>query len=89
MRKDDSIKLKSFKGDYLRRSDTDQGITTGNNDFDNSWKIDWNGESISLKSSKGDFLHRAESGKGVTTQQTGAGNDWSVEIVASGKILVD
>ena len=89
MRKDDSIKLKSFKGDYLRRSDTDQGITTGNFDFDNSWKIYRNGESILLKSSKGDFLHRAKSGKGVKTQQTGAGNNWSVEIVASGKILVE
>ena len=73
----------------MRRADTDQGITTGNNDLDNSWKIYRNGESISLKSSKGDFLHRAESGKGVTTQQTGAGNNWSVEIVASGKILVE
>ena len=73
----------------MRRSKTDEGITTGSNDLDHSWKIDWNGKSISLKSSKGDFLHRAESGKGVTTQQTGAGNDWSVEIVASGKILVD
>ena len=89
MRKDDSIQLKSLKEDYLRRADTDQGITTGNNDLDNSWKIYRNGESISLKSSKGDFLHRAESGKGVTTQQTGAGNNWSVEIVASGKILVE
>ena len=71
----------------MRRSDTDEGITTGYNDLNNSWKINWNGNKISLKSSNGDFLYRAESGKGVSIQKTGDGNNWSVEIVSSGKIL--
>ena len=73
----------------MHRAETDQGVTTGDGDINNFWKINWNGNKISLNSLNGEFLYRAESGKGVVTQKNGAGNSWSVEIVSSGKISVD
>ena len=73
----------------MHRAETDQGVTTGDSDINNFWKINWNGNTISLNSLNGEFLYRAESGKGVVTQKSGAGNNWSVEIVSSGKISVD
>ena len=87
-RKGNTIHLKSWKGDFLHRSDTTQGITTSQSGVGNSWTVIWNGTQISLKSfPKGDFLHRVDSGQGVTASDSGPGILWSVEIVTRGTII--
>lgn len=76
------IKLKSWKGDYLHRPDSDQGVTTWSTGVGNEWTIEKiAGDKIKLKSWKGDYLHRPDSDQGVTTWSTGVGNEWIVELL--------
>ncbi|MFT5686635.1 MAG: hypothetical protein ACI8RZ_007591 [Myxococcota bacterium] len=74
-----TVQLKSWKGDYLHRPDSDQGVTTWNTGTGNHWTVECldNG-GVQLKSWKGDYLHRPDSDQGVTTWNTGGGNVWSV-----------
>ncbi|MEB3123438.1 MAG: hypothetical protein VKL41_19720 [Snowella sp.] len=81
------IKLKSWKGDYLHRPDSEQGVTTWGTGIGNEWTVEEiAGNKIKLKSWKGDYLHRPDSAQGVTTWSTGIGNEWTVEKIADGKI---
>jgi hypothetical protein len=81
------ISLKSWKGDYLHRPDSPQGVTTWNTGIGNAWTVELiDGNKIRLKSWKGDYLHRPDSTQGVTTWNTGIGNEWSVELVDGNKI---
>ena len=81
------IKLKSWKGDYLHRPDSAQGVTTGGTGAGNEWTVEVLADNkIKLKSSKGDYLHRPDSAQGVTTWSTGVGNEWTVEAIADHKI---
>jgi hypothetical protein len=74
------ISLKSWKGDYLIRPDTPQGVTTGEKGIESSWIIETNPDgTIMLKSWKGDYLHRPDQPSGVTTWNTGIGNEWTIE----------
>ena len=81
------IKLKSWKGDYLHRPDTDQGVTTWHTGIGNEWTVEAIADNkIKLKSWKGDYLHRPDTDQGVTTWHTGVGNEWTVEVIATNKI---
>ena len=81
------IKLKSWKGDYLHRPDTAQGVTTWNTGIGNEWIVESIGDNkIKLKSWKGDYLHRRDTSEGVTTWNTGIGNEWIVESIGDNKI---
>ncbi|MDB9333095.1 lamin tail domain-containing protein [Nodularia spumigena CS-591/04] len=78
------IKLKSWKGDYLHRPDTAQGVTTWNTGIGNEWIVESIGDNkIKLKSWKGDYLHRPDTAQGVTTWNTGIGNEWIVELIST------
>jgi hypothetical protein len=81
------IKLKSWKGDYLHRPDTDQGVTTWHTGVGNEWTVEAIADNkIKLKSWKGDYLHRPDTEQGVTSWHTGVGNEWTVEAIADNKI---
>ena len=81
------ISLKSWKGDYLHRPDSPQGVTTWNTGIGNAWTVELiDGNKIRLKSWKGDYLHRPDSTQGVTTWNTGVGNEWTVELIDGNKI---
>ena len=78
------IKLKSWKGDYLHRPDSAQGVTTWDTGVGNEWTVEAIADNkIKLKSWKGDYLHRPDSAQGVTTWNTGVGNEWTVEAILS------
>jgi len=77
------IKLKSWKGDYLHRPDSAQGVTTWDTGVGNEWIVESIGDNkIKLKSWKGDYLHRPDSAQGVTTWDTGVGNEWMLEVIS-------
>jgi len=81
------IKLKSWKGDYLHRPDSAQGVTTWDTGVGNEWIVESIGDNkIKLKSWKGDYLHRPDSAQDVTTWDTGVGNEWIVESIGDNKI---
>jgi|GEM_PF-1916036 len=81
------IKLKSWKGDYLHRPDTEQGVTSWSTGVGNEWIVESIGDNkIKLKSWKGDYLHRPDSAQGVTSWNTGVGNEWIVESIGDNKI---
>jgi len=81
------IKLKSWKGDYLHRPDSDQGVTSWSTGVGNEWTVEVIADNkIKLKSWKGDYLHRPDSDQGVTSWSTGVGNEWTVEAIADNKI---
>jgi hypothetical protein len=73
------IRLKSWKGDYLHRPNTAQGVTTWYTGIGNEWIVECRDNKIHLKSWKGDYLHRPDTAQGVTTWYTGIGNEWTVE----------
>ena len=78
------IKLKSWKGDYLHRPDTERGVTTWDTVAGNEWILEMgeNGK-VMLESWKGDYLHRPDTERGVTTWDTGVGNEWIVEVITN------
>ncbi len=79
------ISLKSWKGDYLHRPDTEQGVTTWNTGIGNRWIVEpVEGGKYKFKSWKGDYLHRPDTDQGVTTWLTGVGNEWIVEPIGDG-----
>ena len=89
------IKLKSWKGDYLHRPDSRQGVTTWHTGIGNEWTVNCVSKSlleclkndkVTLKSWKGDYLHRPDSKQGVTTWHTGVGNQWVFQHIANNKI---
>jgi hypothetical protein len=81
------IKLKSWKGDYLHRPDSAQGVTSWSTGVGNEWTAEpIEGNKIKLKSWKGDYLHRPDSAQGVTSWSTGVGNEWIVEPIEGNKI---
>jgi hypothetical protein len=76
----DMVRLKSWKGDYLHRPDSPQGVATWDTGIGNIWSVECvEGGKIQLKSWKGDYLHRPDSTQGVTTWNAGMGNVWIVE----------
>ncbi|NEZ56013.1 LamG-like jellyroll fold domain-containing protein [Adonisia turfae] len=82
-----TIKLKSWKGDYLHRPDSAQGVTSWSTGVGNEWIVEAiDNNKIKLKSWKGDYLHRPDSAQGVTTWHTGVGNEWTVEAIDNNKI---
>ncbi|HEX2688496.1 MAG TPA: CHAT domain-containing protein [Kofleriaceae bacterium] len=74
------IKLKSWKGDYLHRPDTAEGVTTWTTGKGNEWTAECDGGMVKLKSWKGDYLNRPDSAEGVTSSNTGQGNEWTLEL---------
>ncbi|MFO0589797.1 MAG: hypothetical protein U0441_19815 [Polyangiaceae bacterium] len=79
----DRVRLRSWKGDYLHRPDSAQGVTTWNTGAGNLWTLQCNTNgTVQLRSWKGDYLHRPDSAQGVTTWSNG---DWTVEPKADGR----
>ena len=87
------IKLKSWKGDYLHRPDTPEGVTTWNTGIGNEWTIELgpNGNTFlntyMLKSWKGDYLLRPDTPEGVTTGGPGAEAEWNFQPQVDGQVL--
>jgi len=87
LKQSSKISLKSWKGDYLHRPDSPQGVTTWNTGVGKEWIVEFiDGNKIRLKSWKGDYLHRPDTPQGVTTWNTGVGNEWTVELIDGNKI---
>ncbi len=78
------VRLRSWKGDYLHRPDSPQGVTTWPVGIGNEWTVECkpNGN-IQLRSWKSDYLHRPDSPQGVTTWAFG---EWGVESLANGNV---
>jgi hypothetical protein len=75
-----SIRLRSWKGDYLHRPDSLQGVTTAAADDGALWRpVAGADGTLLLRSWKGDYLHRANAPEGVTTWNRGMGNHWRPE----------
>ncbi|WP_257459281.1 LodA/GoxA family CTQ-dependent oxidase [Archangium lipolyticum] len=74
------IRLKSWKTDYLQRTDAAQGVTTSTSGAGTEWLVEWVGNNtLRLKSSKGDYLQRTDAAQGVTTGATGVNTVWIIE----------
>jgi len=79
LRQCETVRLRSWKGDYLHRPDGPGGVTT--------WptgEMDWSVERAAsgrfcFKSWKGDYLHRPDGPPGVTTWPVGE-IEWTVEV---------
>ncbi len=77
-----SLRLRSWKGDYLYRPDSLQGVTTAAADEGSLWNpVAGADGTLLLRSWKGDYLHRANAPEGVTTWNRGSGNHWTMEFV--------
>jgi hypothetical protein len=82
-----AVTLRSWKGDFLHRPDSPQGVTTWNTGIGNVWTpVAGANGTVQLRSWKGDFLHRPDSPQGVTTWNTGIGNDWTPIFGANGTV---
>ena len=80
------IRLKSWRGDYLYRPDSAQGVVAAD-DGDLEWMVEYiDGGKVRFKSRKGDYLHRPATAQGVTTWHTGIGNEWRLETLKDGKV---
>jgi hypothetical protein len=87
--KNGKIKLRSWKGDYLHRPDSVQGVTTWHTGIGNEWTlVPLNNGKVALRSWKGDYLHRPDSVQGVTTWNTGIGNEWTLVQLNNGKVAL-
>jgi hypothetical protein len=81
------IKLKSWKGDFLHRPDSPQGVTTWHSGVGNEWTVEVSSANkIRLQSWKGDYLHRPDSAQGVTTRNSRTDQEWTVEVIAANTI---
>ena len=86
-----NLRLKSWKGDYLHRADTNVArdkVTAWDTGIGNDWTIECisllPNPKIRLKSLKGDYLHRADTNEAqdkVTVWDTGVGNEWIIELI--------
>ena len=79
----DIMRLKSWKGDYLNRPDTENGVTMSSTGVGTTWKVVRTDRTIQLKSWKGDFLNRPNTDiwsslPKITTGPTGPGSSWTV-----------
>ncbi len=74
------LQLKSWKGDYLNRSDASPSITsTAAGAAGNKWTAECTTDGkVKLKSSKGDYLNRTDLAQGVNAAATGTGTVWSL-----------
>jgi hypothetical protein len=82
------IKLKSWKTDYLQRTDAAQGVTTATGGAGTEWTVEWlSDNTLKLKSSKGDYLQRTDAAQGVTTGATGANTVWIIE-ASTGRFML-
>ena len=78
------VSLKSWKGDYLHRPDTNQGVTTWNTGLGDEWEIEWlNKPRLQLVSWKDDLLARDSSPSkiGTTTDSNGSNTIWEVDFL--------
>jgi hypothetical protein len=76
------LQLKSWKGDYLNRSDAAQAITAAaTGATGNAWTPEFASGKVKLKSVKGDYLNRTDAAQGVNAAATGTGTVWSLEML--------
>jgi hypothetical protein len=76
-----TIYLKSWKGDYLHRPDSDvQKVTTWGPTGGSQWSIECLDKGkFQLKSWKGDYLHRPDSDvQKITTSEPTLGSKWTI-----------
>ena len=75
-----TIRLRSWKNDYLTADQDGNVISTKRKSRSNEWEVIVNGGKLSLKNvATGLFLHRPDQDQGVTTWCCGIGNNWEVE----------
>ena len=79
------VRLKSWKGDYLRRFNEGNGVTSAPDG--DAWRVVRSGGKLALRSTKGDYLHRPDSTSGVTTWSLTIGSEWILETRGS-KVLL-
>jgi hypothetical protein len=88
----EKVSLKSWKGDYLHRPDSNQGVTTWSTGIGNEWTLEYLvnkgkiNNLVALKSWKGDYLHRPDSSQGVTSWSTGKGNVFEIKYLGGNTI---
>jgi hypothetical protein len=86
-----TVYLKSWKGDYLHRSDDNaQRVTTWSPTFGSQWAIECidNGKFL-LKSWKRDYLHRPDDNvQKITTWNATFGSEWDIEVFNDNQILL-
>lgn len=79
------VRLKSWKGDYLRRNDVGSGVTSS--PAGDTWRLVRSANKFALLSTKGDYLHRPDSPSGVTTWSLTGGSEWTLEVRGSKALL--
>ena len=86
------IQLKSWKGDYLNRSDAAIPITAAaTGAAGNKWTAECTTDGkVKLKSTKGDYLNRTDLAQGATvaTAATGTGTVWTPAFTTAGKLVL-
>lgn len=73
-----TIRLRSWKGDYLKRLASGDGVTSSASG--DVWQVSQVNGMLLLCSTRGDYLHRPSSASGVTTWSTSGGNEWTLEL---------
>ncbi|MFM7199537.1 MAG: RICIN domain-containing protein [Myxococcota bacterium] len=73
-----SIRLRSWKGDYLKRAENGEGVTSSAGG--DVWRVSFGNGKLLLCSTLGDYLHRPNATSGVTTWGPSGGNEWILEL---------
>ena len=79
------VRLKSWKGDYLRRNDVGGGVTSSPGG--DTWRVALSNGKLALLSTKNDYLHRPDGPSRVTTWALTIGSEWTLELRGS-KVLL-
>ena len=79
------VRLRSWKGDYLRRFIQGDGVTS--DATGDAWRVVRSGTKLALRSARGDYLHRPDSPQGVTTWSLTGGSEWTLELRGSRVLL--
>jgi hypothetical protein len=73
------VRLKSWKGDYLQRTEQPQGVTTLASGAGTDWLVECQCSEgkVLFKSAKGDYLSRPDTAQGVSSASSGPGTEWA------------
>ena len=84
-----TIRLRSWKNDYLTADRDGNVISTRRKSRSNEWEVIVNGNNLSLKNvATGLFLHRPDKEQGVTTWCCGRGNNWEGSVDKSNANII-
>lgn len=75
----EAVRLRSWKGDYLVRTDAPSGVATA--PTGDVWRVSAaSGGRIYLRSRKDDYLHRPDAPPAVTTSGPAPASEWTLEL---------